>query len=265
MPAEARAVAGSTPSAKADGMDVYRLDLTDGTELVAVVSGVGRDRAAEAARWLLEQGARALVSVGIAGGLAPELRPGDIVVGDSVVDEPGTATEGGGPGRFDTNPLLTEPARQALVDNGLEAVRGTVVTVARAELGAEGKSRLYRGHGAVAVDMESSAVARAAAGAGVPFFVLRSVCDTADRYISPHLADTLDENGRPRPLVLAARLIRRPWLVGHLFMLKREFDAAIASLGRAFEELVVLGLPATLASAPHQKGKEDSARAATSS
>ena len=47
------------------------------------------------------------------------------------------------------------------------------------------KARAWIDTGALAVDLESAVVARAAAAAGIPFLVLRAIADPATRHLPP--------------------------------------------------------------------------------
>ncbi|MGH8512746.1 MAG: hypothetical protein ACREV8_02120, partial [Gammaproteobacteria bacterium] len=76
LPAEARCIAkapGSVPG------------LTRLGDTLLYVSGIGQARAGEAAETLVAQGARALLSWGTAGALASSLRPGDVILPDTVL------------------------------------------------------------------------------------------------------------------------------------------------------------------------------------
>ncbi len=61
------------------------------------------------------------------------------------------------------------------------------------------KATLRAASGALAIDMESAAVAEAAAEAGVPFLVLRVIADPADRAIPPVALHGVAPDGSRRP------------------------------------------------------------------
>ena len=95
---------------------------------------VGRDAVAG----LLDQGVGALVSLGLAGGLAPGLRSGALIVPSEVV----VGTE-----RFATNPNLSQ-LLGGMTTHALFGGDAVVATTAE-------KQRLYQTTGAVAVDLET--------------------------------------------------------------------------------------------------------------
>ena len=83
--------------------------------------------------------------------------------------------------------------------------RGEVVASATA------KAALYARTGAVAVDLESAAVARIARRHGLPFAVLRAVCDGAGRDLPRAALVALDGAGRIGGLRVAWAAATRPW------------------------------------------------------
>ncbi len=242
LPAEGRALVGPFGWARAGEFFVRRARLPDGTGLLCARSGVGVARAASAARWLVAEGATALAVVGVSGGLDPRLRPGDLVVADAVLEAGGAA--GGG--------IATDPDRSGLLyeavsAEGLRVRRGAVISASRPVSSAGDKAALHDRCAALAVDMESAAVARAAAEGNRPLVVLRAVCDAADQSVPDDFLVSLDDDGSVRPSVLLRRLAVRPSLVGDLVRVERGFSAAVASLRHAWRALVRTGLASRLA------------------
>lgn len=74
----------------------------------------------------------------------------------------------------------------------------------------EEKAELFARTGAAAIDMESHAVAAAAADRAAPFLVIRTVADPAERRLPPWLAGVIGANGRPGARAVAAGLARNP-------------------------------------------------------
>lgn len=134
-----------------------------GREWLLVADGPGPVRAEAAARVALEQGSvAALVSTGYCGALDPALAVGDIFEAETIIGE--------GDERWD--------ARRAA--SGRErAQSGTLLSRDRVVVTASEKQALYRSLGARAVEMEAAAVARSAAAAGIPFYCIRVVSDSA--------------------------------------------------------------------------------------
>ena len=117
-------------------------------------TGARAGAAAPAAAALIAEGCRGLVSFGTAGALEPRLRPGTLVVPAAVIMADGAriAVDAGWHQRL----CARLGGRVALVTDAIAAVDAPLLTPAA-------KAACHRATGAVAVDMESGAVARATA------------------------------------------------------------------------------------------------------
>ncbi|MFI4905748.1 MAG: hypothetical protein ACLQFF_05580 [Steroidobacteraceae bacterium] len=149
--------------------------LTDGS--LVSVSGIGGDNAARAARQLVAAGVGALLSWGVAGALDPALSCGTVVLPTEVLRRSNAL----GPSplqRFETCPTWRERLWAALQTHARLAA-GALLTSAVPVAAAELKARMFQETRAVAVDMESAAVAEVAADHGLPFMALRVILDTA--------------------------------------------------------------------------------------
>ena len=178
------------------------------------IGGGGAAGAAEAAERLVQDGALGLISFGLAGGLDPALPPGALVVPQGVLDLAGK--------RWATDAVLS--ARLGQPGGAMLAATGIIAT-------RDAKHRAWTQSGACAVDLESGAVAAAASRHGLPFAVLRAVCDPAERDLPPAAITALDPAGRIRPSALAASLIRFPRQIPALIALGRESNRARRALG----------------------------------
>ncbi len=186
-------------------------------------AGIGPARAARAARRLLDEGCGALLSFGIAGGLDPALVPGTAVVAEAVVAPDGR--------RFATEPAW-HGALFAVLAGQTEASAAAIAGSDAVVATPGDKRRLFEATGAVAVDMESHAVAAVADEARVPFLVLRLVSDSAAGLIPPVAMKGVGLNGRERHLAVAAALLRRPGDLPALLRLRRDSARAFRSLRR---------------------------------
>jgi adenosylhomocysteine nucleosidase len=153
------------------------------------VSGMGAEAATRAAAALLARRPRALLSAGFCGALDPGLRVGDLVAAERVLD--------GGSGEF----FAADPALLAAAPGR----RGTLVSAPRLARTPAERARLA----GTAVDLESAALARAAAAAGVPFLALRAVTDAA-RHRLPDFARMADDRGRLSARAGIRHLLRHP-------------------------------------------------------
>lgn len=163
--------------------------------------------------------ARCLISFGVAGGLAPHLRPGDVILSGEVVG--------------DERRWRADDAFQRQVAGWarhMSAFEGPVLG-ARDILSTEiNKARAWRETGALAVDLESAIVARTAESVGIPFLVLRTIADPATRKLPPAALIPLAADGTPAFRRVLAEVMRRPRQIGELFGLARETRQALAAL-----------------------------------
>lgn len=191
-------------------------------------------RAREGARRLVAEGAGALVSFGIAGGLDPALRPGDLVLAEQVHSAEGEtfACDADLRARWDA------AATAAGVRHG-----GILLGSARPITGITEKWDLHETSSAVAVDMESAAVARVAAGAGIPVLAVRAIADPAERALPATAIGSIGPDGEPRLGAVLLGLCRRPWEIPALLRLRRDRDAALMTLGRLIGGFGPTGLP----------------------
>ena len=205
---------------------------------MCVVSGVGPGRAYRAAGRLIALGVERILSMGVSGGLEPALRAGTLVVGTVVREHvPGQVPETvwqGSPEEAESIVRLLEKAR-------LSATPGRLVTVPAPALTLDAKRFLRTDHDALAVDMESSAVARAAAEAGLPYLAVRAICDDAEREVPAEVVRAVSESGQTGLGKVLAMILKKPSLLPRLMAMGREYNKALKSLGKAFDALASVG------------------------
>jgi len=190
------------------------------------VSGPGDRRAYATAQRALGDGATALIALGFAGGLAPEARTACIVLPRSVI-----GTGGEWPTAAEWRQALADVLGRdfALLDGALYSAEQVVTTPAD-------KSALAARSGAVAVDMESAAAARAATEAGVPFIVLRVIADSAGDQLPQNVELLVTDAGRTNYAKLPMFIFSLSRLPA-LFRLARRSGAARRELGRVMQVL----------------------------
>jgi adenosylhomocysteine nucleosidase len=170
----------------------FHLGLLAGVPVCLVLSGIGKVAAAATTGLLLERfGASAVLFTGVAGGLAGGVGVGDIVIGERFLQHdldvsplfPRWEVPGSGLSRFAADAALT----RALFDATAQAAaarrchRGTIVSGDRFVSSAAESARLQAElPEALAVDMESAAVAQVCADFNRPLAVMRSISDRAD-------------------------------------------------------------------------------------
>ena len=166
-----------------------------GKQAVVAKCGIGKVYAALCAQsMVLRFGATHLINTGVAGGLNPSLKIGDLVVSRDAVQHDFDISAfghvkgymGGGDGskptRFTADKALIscmERAAGKTLGNH-QYLLGTIASGDQFVEDGEYKQYLVGAFGADAVEMEGAAVAQAAQANGVPFIILRAISDLAD-------------------------------------------------------------------------------------
>ena len=192
--------------------------LTDDAALC--LSGMGPIAAQHAAEMLIDAGATALAVFGVAGALSKHLRNGALFCPECVLDEDGRT--------YYTDLEWRIRLQQRLAMS--LPVDGALLSVASPLLTAAAKAGAHQRYEALAVDMESAAVAAVAEKHGLPFLVLRAIVDECDDLIPEALNGSVDAWGRPRPLKLMAALCLHPSLWGELPRLYSRMQRATQAL-----------------------------------
>lgn len=229
LPVEAQALLGRRGWQRQEVGRIHQGTLAGGVAYTCLCCGPGWDRARTGARFLVTRGASALGVLGVAGGLHPQLGPGELLLADEVLDGGDESSAL----RCDSG--LLKQLQEDLTAAGLRVHRGPLLSRREAVLTAAAKGRLHQVSGAWCVDMESAPVARIASETALPFWVLRSVSDGPQQTLSPLLGNLLDSEGGVRWTVLAGALLRRPSLIAELLRLRRNLALALDALGRAWE------------------------------
>lgn len=180
-----------------------------GQAVVAVLSGIGKVAAATTATLLIERfGVNRIVFTGVAGGLAPGVNVGDVVLARSFLQHdmdaspifPRHEVPGYGHARFDADAALTDalelacermlhtlPAQlpsNTVADFALQAPRlhqGLIVSGDRfVATTAESRALQRELPDALAVEMEGAAFAQVCHDFGIPLAVVRTISDRAD-------------------------------------------------------------------------------------
>ena len=187
------------------------------------MAGMGGARAAIAARNLVDAGVAGLMSFGLAGGLDPCLRAGSIVLPSEVMSREGA--------RFLTAEAWRERLRLGIAKQ--RPVAGGKMLTSPTPIGSiADKAAAFRATGAVAVDMESLAIAEVAAAHRLPFVAVRVIVDTAMDVLPPAVLAASHGGPLNIPRLIGA-LAAAPMDVFALIRLAHRYRAATRSLAAA--------------------------------
>lgn len=204
---------------------------------VLVKAGLGRARARRAAEDLLSQGATALLSFGIAGGVAPNLACGTTVLATAVRAE-------------NMETIACTPAWTARLADALQAsspfAQGALAYAPAILITRLEKSATFAATHALAADMESYGVGEAALKAGVPFAAVRVVADTAGERLPEIALHAMAPDGSLKLMETLSRILRNPRQIPGLIRLGR----STARARRRLDSVAALGAPKAFFSAP---------------
>ena len=200
-----------------------RMGHLQGRQLALVRSGAGRAAAAKATAALVDGHKPAwVISAGFAGGLDPALARGDLLLAEEVVDTAGNALPVELP--LDRSWFSQQP--------GLHL--GRLLTADRIIRLPEEKRALGRKHRAMAIDMETFAVAQACRDRQTRFLGVRVVTDAVGETLPADLEHLLQQkSAAARWGAALGTILDRPGRVKDLYRLKEN-----ALLERLIVELV---------------------------
>ena len=212
-------------------------------EIIGIATGLGIRRAADTARRAIQSFASTslspslstdlVIATGLAGALSEELRPGDLVLADRLILD--------GEHAESAPTTIAIPAadlarfQAALETHRLAFTTGTILTAARILKDGAAKRNARARTGALAVDMESAAIAAEAHRCGLRLACVRAVLDTVDEEIVG--AELAGPDGEVRPLAAASFVLRNPTAVVGLARMMRSLNRATAALASALEAL----------------------------
>lgn len=183
------------------------------------VLGTHPERTSTALTAAIKQGCQGIISFGIAGGLAPHLRPGDCIIARSVVM---------GERRLHSHPDWSKRLLDAIpgsIHADIAGVAAPVATVAE-------KRSMGETTGAVAVDMESFVSVDAAVTHGLPFAAVRVVADPWHRALPPAAIGTLLADGTPDLSAVMRSVMAQPSQLSALIRIALDARAARSTLTR---------------------------------
>jgi adenosylhomocysteine nucleosidase len=197
----------------------------NGRRVAVFLSGPGRMSAAKAAETLIDGHQPKLVlSAGFAGGLSPQLKRHEIVLANEVMLESGECIA--------LSPLPKEEET---------TIAGKLLTADRVIRLADEKKMLFEQTGAIAVDMETFAVAEVCRRRNVPFLAVRIIHDPADETLPPDIEKLLNQKtAAARFGAAAGALWKRPSSIKDLWALKENSLVASKKLAEFIAQMAAM-------------------------
>jgi len=164
---------------------------------------------------------RGVISFGVAGGLDPALKSGDVVVATEVM---------AGDTRWLAGLSLSDELIASVALRRRRVVRGSLAGVEQLVAARASKAALHLETGAAAVDMESHIAAAYAAQADLPFAALRVISDPAGRALPALARSAIRPDGKIDLRKVLSSVARNPLTLRSLVSTGIDFNRALKSL-----------------------------------
>ena len=197
------------------------------------VCGMGAERAGAAAMEMIRAGMDILVSWGTAGAIAPDPDPGDLLVPESIVAFDGRV--------YQTAKHWRSAVLNKLVDCSCNIYLGQLADSMHVLTTAEDKTDTASNFKtAIAVDMESAAIAEVASNHEKPCIVIRVISDSKGMIIPEIALKISDQYGRVKFRSLLVQLLAHPLQVPKLIALARGYGKAASTMKWVGQKLKIM-------------------------
>ena len=150
--------------------------------VLLILAGMGKEKALDSAQYIRDHyPITALIFLGFAGALAPELCIGDLILSGKIIN--GSSIEF--PEAIEADQDLLSLAIQAAQGGAFKFLIGNSLTVDKVITCSDEKRALSARHDALVVEMESYWVGKFATDSGIRFLAIRSISDLASENLLP--------------------------------------------------------------------------------
>ncbi len=206
------------------GNFVFRGGRYDGIRIAVVESGIGFARARRATQALIDAHTpKWILSCGFSGALVPGMKVGQIVVAGSIADTHG-------------HELAIDVHFPADPQRGLYV--GRIVTADALVRTVEEKKQLAAGTGAIAVDLESLAVAQVCSEQQQRFLAIRVISDDLSADLPPEILSILGGTGTLRLGAALGSIWKRPGSISDIWKLREKAQDAAGKLATFLDGVV---------------------------
>ncbi|MBK8814359.1 MAG: phosphorylase [Methylococcaceae bacterium] len=191
-------------------------------KILIICSGAGENNARLASELLVDNGVKRLISWGCAAALDSALQSGDLVLAESCIDAQQVGIE------FDNKGWVSHV--QSSINRQIPIYVGKLAESKHIVETTEDKTELGKATGAIALDMESTAIAKVASLNGIPFMTIRVIADTLKMNLPKSVSYALNEQGEVVLKKLLLFLFLHPSELPGLIKLGFAFNAAKKTL-----------------------------------
>jgi adenosylhomocysteine nucleosidase len=203
--------------------------LTD--KILVIYSGAGVENAHTASELLITQGANRLISWGCAAALDGELRSGDLMLANACVDADHVAIDLNNEAWLVNVKNCLSKHSDMCIHTGKLAESKSIVA------SSNDKAKIAEATDAIALDMESVAIAKVAQAHGLPFLSIRAIADPVNMDLPKAVSHALNEQGIVILGKLMTYLLWYPTELPSLIRLGLHFYAAKNTLKRVAKDI----------------------------
>jgi adenosylhomocysteine nucleosidase len=211
-----------------------------GRDILVVQSGVGKKRARNVLEKVLGDYSPTLViSCGFAGGLNTDLKLGDVLIADTVLDINYKSNNENFEVKTSKALNSTEALKAKEMSNGFpfEIYSGSLITSDTAICIPEKKKELGDQNSALGVDMETSALLEVTSQRSIPLVSIRVISDTVDQELA-NFSPCIDENGNVSKMKAGWYILTNPSLIPMAISLKSQMPVALKNMTEFLEKFV---------------------------
>lgn len=206
------------------GEFVFRGGWYDKAKIAVVESGTGFARARRATQALLDAHTPPwILSCGFSGALMPEMKIGNIAIGETIVDTHGQE-------------LAVELNFPGDPEHGL--FTGRLLTADEIVRTVSEKRRLHKQFEAIAVDLESLAVAQVARDDRRQFMAIRTISDDMSADLPPEILSILGSTGSVRIGAALGAIWKRPGSAKDMWRLRESASRAAERLATFLDGVI---------------------------
>ncbi len=201
-------------------------------QFALIESGIGADRALAAAQTLTEGlNPELIISMGFGGGISPELKVGDIVIGKRFFVHQGNCmTEEIGVRLVPVPVAVTNSPKCS----GFSIAEGTIISTAGVQAKTVIARQIPEGVKRAVVDMETCSIIRFATLSRTPFMTIRCISDDFNEELGFSIDEFMDSSMQVSVGKVLFTVIRKPWIIPQLYRLYRNSDRAGKNLCTVF-------------------------------
>lgn len=192
------------------------------------LSGIGHESALHAAKKLVTLKVDALISWGVAGAIEHSLNAGDVILAKSIIN---------GESRYSISEDWLSRISEHFLPSEPNIFSGDIASSKEICASIKDKQHLLKKTEALAVDMESAAVAETATVNNLDLLVIRTISDNADTAIPEAILKHTNNLGQPRIFNFMLSCILKPNQIREIYSLASGYKKGLASLSEIAQVL----------------------------